>query len=266
MTARLCGHRVVNTRATHQAAELDRLLIAHGAIPVPYPCIEIAPPDDLAPLTDALSKLESGAYDWLVLTSRNTVHALAKHGMKPPRNARALRIAAVGPSTAEAARDLLGLTAHVIPDIHSGAELASAMPVAEGDRVLIPASDLARSEIANVLMERGAIVDRVVAYRTTVGAGGSDLKYLLSDGQIDALTFCSSSAVEGFIARLAAEGGSIVAAHALPAVCIGEPTHATAVTNGFRHAAAATPHSLDGLISTLASALSAQPQGGTRWQ
>ena len=40
----LAGKRIVNTRAAHQAAEFSALLRQHGAIPIEYPCIEIAPP------------------------------------------------------------------------------------------------------------------------------------------------------------------------------------------------------------------------------
>jgi len=57
----LAGKRVVNTRAAHQAAELDDLLRGRGAVPVSYPCIAIAPPADPAPLDAALRDAAAGA-------------------------------------------------------------------------------------------------------------------------------------------------------------------------------------------------------------
>lgn len=73
----LAGKRVVNTRAPHQAAELDRLLTEHGAIPLSFPCIAIRPPSDVGPLDAALSRLVKGTFDWVVFTSANTVEAVA---------------------------------------------------------------------------------------------------------------------------------------------------------------------------------------------
>ena len=72
----LAGKRVLVTRAAHQAAKLSEGLRALGAEPVEVPVIEIRPPLDLAPLDRALRTLNS--YDWLILTSANTVHALAE--------------------------------------------------------------------------------------------------------------------------------------------------------------------------------------------
>ena len=55
MSARpLSGKHVVNTRALHQAAELDALLRERCAEPISYPCIDIRPPEDCAALDAAL--------------------------------------------------------------------------------------------------------------------------------------------------------------------------------------------------------------------
>jgi uroporphyrinogen-III synthase len=266
MTAKLCGIRVVNTRSAHQADDVNRLLHAAGAIPIPYPCIAIAPPPDAAALDRALDRLAAGEFDWLALTSSNTIHALAQRWSPPTGLWKRTRVAAVGPATARAAGDLLDAPSVLTPPTHSGAALADAIPVRRGDRVLLPCSDVARSELAAGLGARGAQVESIVAYRTEIGGGGSNLPILLADGQIDAISFCSSSAVDGFVARLAAEGGELPAALALPVVCIGEPTCATAREHGFRHATPTNVHSLDALIATLAETMATQLQGGSRWR
>jgi hypothetical protein len=46
MTGVLDGKFIVNTRATHQAKGLNTLLRMRGAVPLDYPCIAIAPPED----------------------------------------------------------------------------------------------------------------------------------------------------------------------------------------------------------------------------
>ena len=64
------------TRAAHQAGKLSEGLRALGAEPVEVPVLEIRPPADFAPLDAALRSL--GSYHWLILTSANTVRALAE--------------------------------------------------------------------------------------------------------------------------------------------------------------------------------------------
>ena len=73
----LAGRRVLVTRAVRQAGKLSDALRALGAEPVEVPVLEIAPPADLAPLDSALRSLDS--YDWLILTSANTVRAVVDH-------------------------------------------------------------------------------------------------------------------------------------------------------------------------------------------
>src|SRR5574340_802610 len=98
----LAGSVVIVTRAEHQAAALEALLQAEGATVYRYPCLAIAPPDNTAPLDDALHAAASGQFDWLAFTSANAVDAVAQRlaaiGMNPSALA-AVRVAAVGPST-----------------------------------------------------------------------------------------------------------------------------------------------------------------------
>jgi uroporphyrinogen-III synthase len=262
---RLSGKRVVNTRDAHQAAELDRLLEERGAVPLPYPCIAIGPPLDRRPLVDALTALAAGRFDWLVLTSANTVAALERHaaGGSVPIGP-GIAVAAIGPATAAAARRL-GLEVAVVPNDHHGLALAATLPVRAGARVLLPASEIARPELATALAARGAEVTTVSAYRTVVGEGGVDLPRLLADGEVDAVTFASSSAVDGLVARLSREGGAPSTLREVPLVCIGERTRQTALERGFDTAVAAERSTLGGLIAALERRLSPDNAGGARW-
>ena len=108
----LHGRRIVVTQAAHQAAEFSALLCARGAVPLLYPCIAIAPVEDTAPLDAALRGAAEGAFDWLVLTSANTVHVLAGRLAALEIQASALaslRVAAIGHATAQAVTAELGL-------------------------------------------------------------------------------------------------------------------------------------------------------------
>jgi uroporphyrinogen-III synthase len=208
----LAGKRVVNTRAVHQAGELDELLRDRGAIPLAYPCIAIEPPADTAELDKAIADFRAGRFDWLAITSANSVQAIAKragrlpsaptsrpHAFPPPRH----KVAVVGPGTAEAALRELGLMADVVPHTYRAIDLAAAIPVEPGQRVLIPQSEIAAPDLAEELTAKGAIVTTVTAYRTVTGSGGVDLPALLARNEVDAIVFASSSAVDGFFARLA---------------------------------------------------------------
>jgi uroporphyrinogen-III synthase len=110
------GKRVLVTRALHQAGKFSRELRALGAEPVEVPVLEIVPPESYAPLDEALQHLDR--FDWLILTSSNTLHHLtaraARFGVNTA-NAEGLNVAAVGTATAEAARHC-GFRVSIVPE------------------------------------------------------------------------------------------------------------------------------------------------------
>jgi uroporphyrinogen-III synthase len=108
----LVGKRVLVTRAAHQAGKLSEGLRALGAEPVEVPVIEIRPPSDFAPLDRVLRTLDS--YDWLILTSANTVHALAERAAALDLS---LAATTVGKATAEAARQV-GFAVALVPETY----------------------------------------------------------------------------------------------------------------------------------------------------
>jgi uroporphyrinogen-III synthase len=197
------------------------------------------------------------------LTSANTVDALARRGLNAER-CDGTAVAAIGPATAAAARRL-GLEVRVVPERHDGMGLGEAVPVLPGQRVLLPAADIARPDLAALLSERGAAVTTVAAYRTVVGQGGVDLPRLLAGGGVDAVTLASSSAVDGLITRLTAEGGTVALLNDVPMVCIGARTRETALDRGFETAIAAARSTLDGLMEALERVLAPIEEEGAAW-
>lgn len=264
----LHGRRIVNTRALRQAADLDALLVDRGAEALSYPCIAIAPPPSTAELDDGLRALAGGGFDWLALTSVNSVHALADRiaelglhvGPHPP-----FRTAAVGAATAEAARRTLGLEVAFVPTSHRAASLASELPLTGGGRVLFPASDLAPSSFADALADRGGRVRQVVAYRNVVGTGGVDLFAILRLRQVDAILFASASAVDGLLARISNQGGSSADLRPVPIICIGPVTRETALARGLDWANGAAVQTLAGLVDELEATLSPIASGAGTW-
>lgn len=244
----LHGKRIINTRAVHQAAALDSLLKARGAQPLSYPCIAIVPPEDISPLDKALA---AGRYDWLVLTSANTVLMLAERLQALGLSLPSLSVAAVGTSTAQAAQSLLGVTVDLMPETFIAEALADALHLQPGMRVLLPESAVARPTLAQLLRAQGAVVDVVTAYRTVRGSGGVDVPSLLALRQIDAVTFTSSSTVEHFLKRLETEGSRADDLNGVCIACIGTQTEQTAITCGLNVSVVASPHTLVAMVAGL---------------
>ncbi len=250
------GLRIVNTRAAHQAPALTRRLEAAGATVVHYPAIRIEPVPEIHRLDRALEEAIAGKYAWLVVTSTNTVHILAQRlaagghtGQDLVRHS--LRVAAVGPATAQEIRERLGLQVDVLPQEHVAEALAQALEVRPGERVLLPQSAIARPVLAERLRAMGAEVTALPVYRTLLGHGGEPLPEYLWEGTVDAVTFTSASTVHRFLQRLKRENGSPGMLVDVVAACIGPITAEAARRHDLPVRVVAQEHTLDGLVQAL---------------
>lgn len=157
----LANLRVVVTRAEGQAEGLVAAFERAGAAVELLPLLEVVPPADPRPLERAASEL--ALYDWIAFTSANAVEAFLPltGGSLPPR----LRVAAVGPATAEA----LGAW-EIEPDVTAGQAdavglAAELVPrVGRRRRVLLPQAADARPTLEEALAAAGAEPIAVVAY------------------------------------------------------------------------------------------------------
>ncbi len=244
---------IVITRAVHQAGELKALLEAAGFRTLLYPAIAIQSPADTAPLDAALGHARD--YDWLLFTSANAVEAVAQRLQALKLGPDALHgpsIAAVGPATARAVRDGLGLEVALTPPKAVGESLLAALPIAAGQRVLLPRAAKARDVLPDGLRARGVRVDVVTAYETTLGQGGDDLPAALRAGQVDAITFTSPSTVRHTLIRLEGEAGLGVDALAgIVIACIGPVTADAARQAGLHVDIMPEAYTAPGLVAAL---------------
>jgi uroporphyrinogen-III synthase len=256
----LRGKVVVNTRAAHQAADLDALLRAYGAEPVAYPCIAIGPPDDVAALDAILKRALQGDFDWLILTSTNTVLALAERlqamGVPPTilQDVTSLKIATVGPQTAESAADLLGLTVNLVPESYVAEGLAAALreqSATENAAIWLPQSAIAKPDLGNELRGIAREIVVVDAYETVLGSGGVNLGEWLPC--IHAITFTSGSTVRNFLTRIRQEGITLDSISPTVIACIGPKTAKTAMQNALDVAVVPDEYTLDGMVAALAA-------------
>jgi uroporphyrinogen-III synthase len=195
----LAGKRVVITRAEAQSVALAAALKSQGAEVISLPLIQILPPQDFAPFDSALRGLAN--FDWIIFTSQNAVSAfadrLATLGIDFRAQKPAGKIAAVGKATADAAHQFGFNVAHIGQGGTAAAlvyELASEL---SGNRVLLPRSDRAASELVPRLQKFGAAVTEVIAYRTADTAS-IDPAGREAVATSDAILFFSPSAVHSF--------------------------------------------------------------------
>jgi uroporphyrinogen-III synthase len=250
----LQGVRVVNTRAVHQAQELTDLLEAQGAEVLSYPAITIEAIRDSSALDEAIRAAVDGAYEWLILTSSNTVHALVERLGELGFESKALgemKVAAIGSATAEAIHSELGLKVDLIPNEFVAESLADAIPVKQGNHVLLPQSAIARPVLAEKLREAGARVTTVDAYRTGIGRGGVNLGEYFWRGDVDAVTFTSASTVHHFMRRLKRENGSAGMLIDVVVACIGPVTADAARAHDLPVKVVPTEHTLEELVAGL---------------
>jgi uroporphyrinogen-III synthase len=264
MTLRpLAGKRIVVTQAKHQAPELGALLAGCGAIPLFYPCIAIEPPADTSELDASLAGVAAGYYDWLVITSGNTVLVLADRlkqlGLALDAAA-GVRVAAIGAPSAEMVAQHFGRSADLVAQDSKAEGLALELKTMTdpGQRVLLPQADIARPALVQELLAAGLDVTSIVAYRTTMGSGGVNLAELLAARQrgsecLDAITFTSPSTVRNLLARLENECGDPTSLQDVVRACIGPVTADALYAAGLPPTVVALNQSLEGLLEALSA-------------
>lgn len=257
MTQPQPGHRVLVTRAAHQAGRLSDGLRAGGFEPVEVPVLQIKPPASFDPLDTALRKF--GTYDWLIFTSANTVRAVVERSAACGigLHTEAPHVVAVGKATEDAARQA-GFTVALTPKEYVAESLVDALASdARGKRILLARAAVARDLVPDRLRANGAIVDVVDAYQNTIPGGAPEqLRNALTTG-IAAATFTSSSSVK-HLAEVARGAGIDFPFAGVKAISIGPVTSLTLRESGWPPEAEADPHDIPGLVVAVANALIAK--------
>jgi uroporphyrinogen III methyltransferase/synthase len=229
----LFGRSILLTRSKDQADELTERLSAAGADVHTLPLIELLPTDDVGPLDAAIADLAT--WHWLLFTSTNGVRFFFQRLFSLGLDARALshlHIAAVGGKTAHALTQH-GLRADLVPDEASQDGLARALRERDiqGQRFLFPTSDIGRTELVSALAQRGAHVERVIAYQNRAPAI-DPTGWNPNSARFDMVVFASPSSAHNAFDVLGP-----TAAHELMSrcaiACIGSTTAEAVRTLGF---------------------------------
>ena len=240
---------ILVTRPAEQSGELIALLADRGFTTTGIPTIEIDTDGCSADVDAMLEGLDGAA--WLILTSangaRSIIARLRATGHRLPAH---LRVAAVGPATAQALHEA-GITVDHVPATYLTSAIADGLGDLAQQRVVLARADAASPELRAMLDERGARVEEVVAYRTVEAPAASRdaLRAALHD-DLAGISFTSASAVRGLM-RLASPIDR-PRARTTPAFCIGPVAAEQARHSGFNVAAVADEHTAAGLADAIA--------------
>jgi uroporphyrinogen III methyltransferase/synthase len=185
------------------------------------------------------------------VTSANAPRLLLERCGGDARSFAGATVAAIGPGTAAALREV-GLVADVVAERSLAEGLLEALPDdLTGVRALVARPEEARDTLPDGLRAAGADVDVVALYRTLAARPRHPERML----EADAVAFTSSSTATRFAEALAGHDLG-----AVRGVSIGPVTSATARELGIGLIAEAPVHDLDGLVDTLLQVLSEPPE------
>jgi uroporphyrinogen III methyltransferase/synthase len=248
----LFGQRVLVTRPVLQAGDFIRRLELLGSVPFVLPAVEILPPASWTEVDRRLQHLED--YDWLVFTSVNGVRSFLGRLRETGRDMRALakiKLAAIGPSTADALREF-HLDADLVPAEFRSEALASELAErAAGQRILLARADRGR-DLLRISLAKVASVDQVTVYRQTDAVPpDGQVHDALRRGEIDYVTLTSANVARSVLRTLDEIGRARAHAGDLRIVTISPVTSAAVTELGYPVAAEAREYTTDGLLQAL---------------
>jgi uroporphyrinogen-III synthase len=193
----LLDQRVLVPRGKDQAKSFSKLVERYGGIPVEIPLIAFRPIAKNRRLEDCLAALDT--YDWIIFTSNVTVETF--FSVFDQEVSTLPKIAVIGKKTAEVLQ-AKGIQVSFVPSVYVAEAFVEEflLMVDPHAKVLLPKGNLAREHIAASLSEAGTKVDEVVIYETYLPEESRlKLAQLLSNHELDILTFTSSSTVDHFM-------------------------------------------------------------------
>ena len=260
--------RILITRPRAQADDFAANLRAAGFEPIFFPVIEIQPIENNVALERALSKI--GCYDWLVFTSVNAVdvvfdvvarsettkqsHLEAGRLLRreTARSDSTLKVAAIGPKTAEALKTR-GITPDFVPADYVAESILPGLGDLRGKWVLLPRAEIARKALPEAIFEAGGIPHEISVYKTLPVEPSSEGLAALRSG-VEIVTLTSPSTVHNFLAiarqheldPLELPGNPLFA-------CIGPITEQAAREEGLTNLVTAKEYTTEGLIEVISN-------------
>ena len=247
----LRGRRILVTRTRKQAGRLSAKLRAQGAEALEIPLIRVEPNTDISVWNELLQELPG--MDWLVFTSENGVDIVfdqMQTRRMDVRDLAGIKLAAVGKATADRLLEH-GLVADIVPDSFTVNALTESLlgQVESGECVALARAAIGDRQIAERLRAFGVNVLEAPVYRTLPEIRLRPiLLEVLAQGDLDWITFASSSTVDSFVDAL---DGDVSKLKGVRVASIGPVTTRTAVALGLSVDVEAKTHTLDGLVDAI---------------
>lgn len=247
---------VLSFRPRESEGPLEALLFEAGYWCVNLPAAKVVPIARLEEVLEALQNVDYAAFT-SPLAARIVLDLIRHDGQQLPGPLSGVRLAAIGPRTADTLRGV-GLTVELVPAIHTSAALLKALRErgVEGQRVA-----LFRGEGGEVALEAGlrrarAEVVRVTTHRLEpTGEPGYGVKWI-REGRVQALIFTSAQ-LAGFTAEAFRSQGLDLASVGtqIAVISIGPATSHRLHQLGVKRVYEAGSQTVEGLVAALGQAL-----------
>ena len=195
----LTDKKIIITRSQEQSSEAREIFRKNGAQVFDLPALEIGPPDDWAPLDEALKKIST--FDWIVFSSANGVKnvegRMKKIDLSLSKISKTIQIAAVGRKTAAFLTDMDAKISFVPPSFVADSLVEYFPQNPKGLKLFIPRVQTGgRSILSDSFKLKGAEVTEVAAYESSCPKDiPHKTKDALISGEIDIIAFTSSKTV-----------------------------------------------------------------------
>lgn len=256
--------KVLITRSRIQAKDFAEKLRDAGYEPVFFPVIEIRPLENNIELENALKNINQ--YDWVIFTSVNAVtYSPLPLGVGLGRRAEpveAVRVAAVGPKTAEALRKH-NIEPDFVPDEYVASAILAGLGDIKNKNILLPRAEIARKDLPEAIVKAGGVAHEVVVYQTLPAEIDIDGLNALKSG-VGFITFTSASTVENFVAVMRQNNLDPLNLPNNPLfACIGPVTGETAREEGLSNFIVAEEYTTDGLIKEISKHVNMEKNYGS---
>jgi uroporphyrinogen-III synthase len=201
----LLNKRIVVTRSEDQSENIISMLKEAGAKVLLVPTIKIAPVN-LSPEDENLLASYHD-YDFVIFTSINSVRFFFQRANIHDKASSKPSIISIGKKTAEVIKSF-GFNVNFIPPKSTSKDLIDFLSNLEwkAKKVLIPTGNLSTNEIAVFLKSRGALVNRIIIYKTLPNDSIEEkIREEIILGHFDLIIFYSPSQVRNFLAIFGTE-------------------------------------------------------------